>query len=404
VELTINLKTLHPNQEKVIQGQKRFNVLKCGRRWGKTEIATDLAVNALLDGKYVAYYAPTYKDVYETWNMLKNTLFEVIRSKDEQVKQITTITNGTLDIWSMDNPDSGRGRKYHLVVDECEKANKFKEAWEQTIRATLTDYKGTAWFLSTPKFGKTYFKELFRTCTKYDDWAAFKFTTYDNPFIDHAEIETVKHQLDSMTFRCEFMADDVDLSLNPFAYAFSKEKHIKECEYNPQEYLQLAFDFNVDPITCIAAQSTETGKVNIIKEFRLEQSDIYELCQRIKVAYPDSVFIITGDATGHNRSALTRGNINYYSVIKKELNLVDTQMKQPAVNPAAQDTRVLMNSILQNGEINIDPSCEYLIEDMIYCEVDSEGDIDKTKDKHQTHLLDCVRYLLNTFHKTFLKY
>lgn len=379
--------------------------MKCGRRFGKTELATDLAVNALLDGKYVAYYAPTYKDVYETWGLLKNTLFEVIKTKDEQVKQITTITNGTLDIWSMDNPDSGRGRKYHLaIVDECEKASKFKETWEQTIRATLADYKGSAWFLSTPKFGKTYFKELFRTCAKFDDWASFKFTTYDNPFINKEEIDHVKKQLDSMTFRCEFMADDVDLSLNPFAYAFSKEKHIGNCEYDPSDYLQLSFDFNKDPITCLAAQSPHIGKVNILKEFRIEQSDIYELCERVKAAFPDSVYVTTGDATGHNRSALIRGNINYYTVIKQELKLVDTQMKQPSINPAVKDTRVLMNSLLQNGEIIIHPSCEYLIEDMVYVEVDEEGDIEKKKDKHQSHLLDCMRYLLNTFHKTFIKY
>lgn len=401
---SVYLPPRHHNQQKAVQRAKRFNILKCGRRWGKTELAIDLTTEALCEGQRVAYYTPTYKDVHETWQQIKSTLHDVIASKDETIKQLKTIAGGVLDLWSMDNPDSGRGRKYHLVIiDECEKALKFEQAWTQTILPTLTDFKGVAWFLSTPKFGKTFFKEMYRKAADQPDWTVNKFTTYDNPFMDRAEIELHKRTIDSMTFRCEYMADDVDLSLNPFAYAFSKEKHVRATEMDAGGYLQLSFDFNVDPITCLALQSPETGVINILQEFRLENSDIYELCARIKAAYPPGVVhIITGDATGRARSALTRGNTNYYTAIKNELGLVNTQIKTPAVNPAVSDTRVLLNSLLQNGQISIDPSCEYLIEDLIYCEVDDKGDIDKKQDKHKTHLLDCLRYGANSFHRSFI--
>ena len=68
-----------------------------------------------------------------------------------------------MDFWSLDDPDSGRGRKYkRAIIDEAEKAKKFGEAWQGTILPTLLDLGGDAWILSTPKFGQTYFKQLFK--------------------------------------------------------------------------------------------------------------------------------------------------------------------------------------------------------------------------------------------------
>ena len=41
--------------------------------------------------------------------------------------QIELITGGKVDFWSLEEPDSGRGRKYKVaVVDEAEKAKKLR--------------------------------------------------------------------------------------------------------------------------------------------------------------------------------------------------------------------------------------------------------------------------------------
>lgn len=352
----------------------------------------------------MGYWTPTYKDLYDVWNELKYTLFEVIKSKDEQVKQLTLITGGKLDMWSMEDPDSGRGRKYkRAIVDEAEKARNFKQAWEQTIWATLADYRGDAWFMSTPKFGKTYFKEIYNNAETLPGWKSWRFTTFDNPHINREEIEKIRSQMDELTFKCEFLAEDVDLTYHPFAYAFDVNKHINKCVYNSGHEVMLSFDFNVDPITALMAQHID-GQINIFKEFRLQNSNIYELCDQIRAYLPNALFLVTGDATGHNRSALAAGNINYYTVIQQKLNLSDGQMQQPSVNPSVADTRVLMNSILQNYKTNIDPdNCPYFIEDLKYVEVNDQGDIDKTKDKHRSHLLDNGRYIFNTFFGYFVK-
>lgn len=381
---------------------RRFNILKCGRRFGKSTLSIYNATQALIEGKTCAYFAPTYKDANEWWNEITNRLSSIITAKDATMKQIRVMGGGKLDVWSFDNPDSGRGRKYHLVqIDECEKGINFEKAWKQSIRPTLTDYQGSAWFYSTPQFGRTFFKELFRYPERLDDWRSWKFTTYDNPHINPDEVDAAKQELDPLTFACEYLADDVDLSNRPFAYCFIKERHIRHSSYESGHYLYLSFDFNVDPITCVSSQYIN-GEIRFLKEFRLSNSNIYELCRNIKTIYPNSALMVTGDASGQARSALTAGNINYYTVIKQELGIGSGHMKVPTVNPAISDSQVLTNSILQHHPVFFDPSMVYTIDDLVYVEVDEHGNIDKAKNKHRSHLLDTVRYTFNTFHRQLL--
>lgn len=224
----------------------------------------------------------------------------------------------------------------------------------------------------------------------------------DNPYLPEQYKDNLKY-LDSLTYARYVDGDWSAFAVDrPFAYAFSEEKHVKECEFDPGHELHLSFDFNVDPITALASQYID-GQIRIIKEFRLQNSNIYELCDRIKAAFPFAVLFVTGDATGQSRSALTVGNINYYTVIMQKLGILPTQVKTPTINPAISDSQVLVNSIFQNFDIIISPECKYLIEDLKYVEVNEYGDIDKTKDKHRSHLLDCHRYTLSTFHSNLLK-
>lgn len=407
-EILVKLKHLHPAQKEIIDSSRRFNVLKCGRRFGKTELTKELAINPALDGFPVGYWCPTYKDLHDVWIEMIYTLQDVISTKSEQVKQITLITGGKIDFWSMDDPNSGRGRKYkRAIVDEAEKARHFKEAWELTIRATLADYKGDAWFMSTPKFGQTYFKEIAKNKDKagFEDWMAWVKTTYDNPHISKEEIDHVKAQLDHLSFRCEYMAEDVDIVGRPFAYSFNLEKHTGAIKYNQLHPLYLSFDFNVDPITCVAFQHYDKW-IYAVHEFRLSNSDIYELCDRVRAQFPYAVYFVTGDATGQARSAISKGNLNYYSIIRQKLSLNPQQLKVPSINPSVSDTRVLMNSIFQNGNFLADREhCPYFIKDLQYVEVDDQGDIvkDRTSETKLADLLDCGRYYLNTFHKSFIK-
>ena len=410
-EITIKLKKPHPAQKEILKTAKRFNVLKCGRRFGKTSLSQELLLNPALEGKPTAYYAPTYKDLADYWTEFNQVVKDIIDTKSEQLKQIRLITGGIVDFWSLEDPDSGRGRKYaRIIVDECEKALKLEQAWKGTIRALLTDYRGDCYFLSTPKFGDTFFKQLYREKEIHPDfWQSWTFTTYDNPYINPDEVDEAKETLDNLYFRCEYLAEDVDMGGLLWAFAFDKDKHVAKSEVHADIKLPLylSFDFNRNPITCAVIQWQHGKPINVIEQIKLANSDIYKLCTVIRAKYPNMAYIVTGDATGMNSNALVQDNLNYYRVIKSQLGLGEQQLQVPKINPKIEENQVLINSLLTNYPINICPiKAKALIYDLNNVKVSADGKIEKGSRERldqQADALDCFRYFCNSFMSWFLR-
>lgn len=395
----------HSGQEEALQGLKRFNVWAMGRRYGKTVMAIDLAMEAMIDGKLVGYYVPTPEFAEEFWEEIKERLDSIILYKSESKKIIRLITGGELKIWSLEKLRSSRGRKYHrVIIDEAAFAKDLEYSWNKVIRATLTDYRGDAFFFSSPVFG-TYFHTLFGNSKKYDNWASLQMPTHKNPYINQDELIEIEKTTDPLTWAQEYLAQFVNMAGRAFAYCFDRNKHVKDFgEFKKSLPVYLSFDFNVDPITCIASQHPDDySYIYVRHEFRLGNSDIWKLCEAIKVKLDGFYFIVTGDASGQNRSGLARDNINYYTVIKSELNLQSGQIKVPNANPSIKNNRILLNSLLyRHPKVMIHPECKYLIQDLELVQVKENGDIDK-KNESLTHLLDTFRYYLNTFFYFFVK-
>jgi len=408
VEYKVKKPKPHPAQLEVLQNASRFNVLRNGRRWGKSKLGIRLCMETVISGGAVGCFFPTFDFAEDFWEEIKERLEDITSYKSESKHIIRTITGGQLKIWSLEKARAGRGRKYNrAIIDEAAFVKDLKESWEKSIRATLTDLRGDAWFLSTPNGKKNYFAELCGQAEKHSNWRAFHMPSETNPYLSKEELDEIKSQLDDLTWEQEFMANFVDFTGRPFAYSFDIKKHVAKLG-KPKISLPLdiSFDFNVDPITCIVAQhELDKSQIRIYKEFRLKNSDIYELCDAIIAEYGDDYYFrVTGDASGNNRSAMVSDNLNYYKIIIKRLKIQNNQVFVPGVNPRHKNSRVLTNSLFKrHPDLLIDEGCTYLIADNKYCETDSEGEINKKKDAHQTHLLDCERYYFNTWHSDFLK-
>ena len=206
--LTLTLPRLHSAQQRVIREQARFNVLACGRRWGKTRLGIDRLIHPALQGQPVAFFAPTYKMMSDVWRELYNTVQPVTQRVSSQEHRLELITGGIIDMWSLDTPDAPRGRKYQrVVIDEAAMVPHLQEAWQASIRPTLTDFEGDAWFTSTPKG-----MNFFRTVWQYgqdparSEWASWQMPTTANPFIKAGEVEAARQELPERTFAQEYLA------------------------------------------------------------------------------------------------------------------------------------------------------------------------------------------------------
>jgi phage FluMu gp28-like protein len=221
---TIGLKlhNPHPAQKQVLDCDKRFIVMMAGRRFGKSLISQTISIETAVNKKRVAYITPTYQLGKIFFKEIVDLLPLEIYSKNESDLVITFITGGSIRFFTGERLDNLRGLKFHLaVIDEASFIPNLEDGWLNSIRPTLTDYKGKAIFLSTPK-GKNYFFSLFSKAEP--DWQSFKFTTYDNPYIDPNEIDDARKQLPEVVFEQEYMANPAENAANPFG-----SQYIRNC-------------------------------------------------------------------------------------------------------------------------------------------------------------------------------
>jgi len=123
----------------------------------------DRVIHPALKGKPAAWFAPNYRLLADVWRQLQASLAGVITRVNQQEHRIELYGGGSIEMWSLESPDAGRGRAYAVVViDEAAMVPNLDQAWQQSIRNTLTDLLGQAWFLSTPK-GMNYFKVSVRS-------------------------------------------------------------------------------------------------------------------------------------------------------------------------------------------------------------------------------------------------
>jgi hypothetical protein len=214
----LHLDKPHPGQQQVIDQARRFNVLQCGRRFGKTSLGENRLMVTALEGGPVAWFAPTYKILSEVWRRVVWQMKPVTANVNQQEKQLRLVTGGVIDCWSLDQPDAGRGRKYkRVVVDEAGIVRLLQEAWQEAIRPTLTDLKGDAWLLGTPK-GRNFFHRLYARGESGDDseWMSWRMPTTANPYIDPDEVEAARRDMPPAVFNQEFLGIPADDGGNPF--------------------------------------------------------------------------------------------------------------------------------------------------------------------------------------------
>jgi len=219
MNLDIKLPKPHPKQLEVIKSLSRFKVMMAGRRFGKSVISQNIAIESALKGQKIAYITPTYQLGKMFFKEICKQLPEKVYRKNESDLLIDFVTGGNIRFYTGERLDAMRGTKYHLVIiDEASYIGNLEEGWNNSIRPTLTDYKGRAIFLSTPR-GKNYFYSLFMRGGE-PGWESFKFTTYDNPYIDPSEVDAARAQLPGVVFAQEYMADPMENAANPFGSEF----------------------------------------------------------------------------------------------------------------------------------------------------------------------------------------
>ena len=163
-----------------------------------------------LHGLPIAYVSLTYKNVKEFWGRLKATIPNaLVTQKNEVDMKLSLVTGGSVECWTFEKFSAARGRAYAgIVLDEAAITPDLQEAWEEVFQAMLLDYKGWAVLGSSPN-GFNHFHTMYGYGLNEDltEWSSFHYTSYDNPYIDNAEIDKLKKTIADDTFKREYLAE-----------------------------------------------------------------------------------------------------------------------------------------------------------------------------------------------------
>lgn len=205
----------HQFQLRAKRGMTRFSVLVCHRRWGKTVFAVmELILRALTGpkdfrGGYICPYRRQAKDV--AWDYFKRFSGRIPGvSFNETELQVNFPSGARVTLYGADNADSLRGLYMDFVVmDEVADMRPF--VWGEIVRPTLSDRKGGALFIGTPKGMNLFFELYNRGVSCKDGWSSHVFRASETvgkiPWMDDEELAAVAGDLSPSQYRQEMECD-----------------------------------------------------------------------------------------------------------------------------------------------------------------------------------------------------
>lgn len=188
---------------------KRWASVVAHRRAGKTVACIMDLVKKAVEHKgrepRFAYVAPTYtqaKDV--AWSYLKEYTSAIPgMEKSESELSVTFPHNkARIRLYGAENYDRIRGLYLDgVVIDESGDID--PRAWPEVIRPALSDRKGWATFIGTPK-GRNAFYTMHQQAKASDDWYSDELKASKTGIIDAAELEDAKRTMTAEQFAQEY--------------------------------------------------------------------------------------------------------------------------------------------------------------------------------------------------------
>ena len=219
VPVQLELPPAHPSQHDFIYSFEkykcRFLVAACGTKWGKTYGCSLRLVQEAWNNKGSLnwWVAPSYAQSKMAYSLVKKLLPKgMYQEYKADLRLVLLEPDGSerseIHFKSGDNPDTLRG----YAVNFCVMDEAARQPYESfvSILTTLTQTRGRAMFISTPK-GRGYFYDIFQRGDllreQFPEWRSVRLPTWLNPHVAVQSIEEMKHNLPEDAFRQEVAAE-----------------------------------------------------------------------------------------------------------------------------------------------------------------------------------------------------
>lgn len=191
----------------------RWGVVVCHRRFGKTVWAVNhLLMRAMTTGHNArfAYFAPFLKQAKSiAWDYLKHFSRPIPGIAINETELRVDYPNGSrIRLLGADNPDSQRGVYLDgVMLDEY--AQMPPLLFTEILRPALSDRKGWAVFLGTPK-GKGPFHDLYQKAVADPEWITALYRASETGIVDSVELASARAMMSpdeyAQEYECSWVA------------------------------------------------------------------------------------------------------------------------------------------------------------------------------------------------------
>lgn len=260
------------HQQKIHDHLKRFNVLVCHRRFGKTVLSINSLIRAALTSQKIeprfAYIAPFFNQVKDiAWSYLKQFSLVIPGTSVNESELRIDFPNGSrIRLYGADNPDRLRGIYLDGIVFD-EYANMNPRIWSEIIRPALSDRQGWSIFIGTPN-GENNFFELYQNAVTDPEWYAALFKASETNIIDRGELDSAKRTMTPEEYEQEY---ECSFSIAAKGTYYSKEfetiirdGRITNVPYDPVIPVYTAWDLGIGDSTSIWFAQFTGNEIRII--------------------------------------------------------------------------------------------------------------------------------------------
>lgn len=285
-----------PQQLEIYKKLKRFSVLVCHRRFGKTVLCINKLINSAIkstkDRPRYAYIAPLYKQAKTVaWDYLKHYTGVIPGTTFNESELRVDLPNGArIQLYGADNPDSLRGIYLDgVILDEYAQMN--PKLWAEVIRPALSDRQGYAIFIGTPQ-GHNSFYDLYQRACEDPEWYGAMFKASETGILPPYELLAAKKDMTKdqyeQEFECSFEAAIAGAVYGEEMTLVREQDRLTKIAYEPKLLVNTAWDIGWDDSTAIIFYQYIGKEIRIIdyeEHFKAPPEFFYTLLLEKKYRY-----------------------------------------------------------------------------------------------------------------------
>jgi hypothetical protein len=338
---------LRPLQAKAIRAldSRRFGVLICHRRFGKTVLAISRLVRNACNGNSTyrgAYIAPTYRQAKDvSWDYLKKLAKAADAKINESELRVDFPHGARIKLYGAENPDSLRGLDIcDVVFDEV--AQMPLSTWSEIVQPMILAKKGIALFMGTPK-GKNALWQIWDEA-KVDEknWVTQMYKASETGILTDEDLKLARQGMSESQYEQEF-----ECSFSAAVQGAYYAKQLEELEqlgritgvpYDPAVPVTTAWDLGFSDSTAIWFAQQVGREIHIIDYYEAAGEGLAHYVKVLK----DKPYLYAEHLLPHDAAASELGTGTTRLETLRKLGLKGHVLPQVRLDDGINGVRMLL--------------------------------------------------------------